>query len=206
MRMRIGLSKKDRKVLDRQRDMFWRETGAKTTTVKKPGDQPNATSHVRSVKLNPRVTIISQFKGPMKRVATTTGVLMIVFSVVDTKTKEELSCKAFGNLAKGILRNASIRAGAVVEMSGQFNLYRGRLEFVVSTHRVAAPINASSNPIVPAPLPKSEDIQCGHDGESEDQSISSAQNESRELEPASSSSEETRGVNGDKPNALPIGS
>ena len=56
---------------------------------------------------------------------------MIVFSVVDTKTKEELSCKSFGNMAKGILQNASIKAGAVVEMSGQFNLYRGRLEFVV---------------------------------------------------------------------------
>jgi len=52
--------------------------------------------------LSRKATIISQFKGPMKKVVTTTGVLMIVFSVVDAKTKEELSCKAFGKGAEAL--------------------------------------------------------------------------------------------------------
>jgi hypothetical protein len=216
--MRIGLSKKDRRVLDsHQWDRSWPGTGAKPTTVKKLGDQPKATSHVRSVKLNPSVTIISHFRGPMKKVATPTGVLMIVFPVVDAKTKEELSCKAFGKVAEALLRKTSIKAGVVLEMNGQFNLYRGRLEFVTESsfvYAAPAPGNATSNPIVPTPQPKSEDVQCGHNGESEDQSISSAQNGSRELGPESSpdplyqccpncSPDETR-VDSDDPNAPAI--
>jgi hypothetical protein len=220
MRMRIGISKKARKALDRhQRDMIWRGTGAKTTTVKKPGDQPNATSHLRSVKLNPSVTIIAEFKGPIKKVATTTGVLMIVFPVVDAKTKEILSCKAFGKLAEGILRDASITVGAVVEISGQFNLYRGRLEFVVESGAVCGvpdPGNPSSNPVISTSQSKSEDVQySGDDGKCKNESVDSAQSESRESEPESSpaslyqccpncSPSETTVVDGDNPKASPV--
>jgi hypothetical protein len=215
--MRIGLSKKDRRVLDsHQWDRSWPGTGAKPTTVKKLGDQPKATSHVRSVKLNPSVTIISHFRGPMKKVATPTGVLMIVFSVVDAKTKEELTCKAFGKLAEKILRKASIKAGAVLEMNGQFNLYRGRLEFVVedgATCGVPDPRNASPNPVIPALQSKSEDIQhSGQDGKSKHESIDSGQ---RESEPESSldslypccpncSPDEAKVVDGDNSNPSTI--
>ena len=111
---------------------------------------------------------------------------MIVFPVVDAKTKEILSCKAFGKLAEGILRDASITVGAVVEISGQFNLYRGRLEFVVesgTTHTVRAPRNASSSPIILTSQPKLDDVRCKQHGKSENETVSSAQSESRELEP-----------------------
>jgi hypothetical protein len=158
----------------------------------------------------------------MKKVATTTGVLMIVFLVVDTKTREELTCKAFGKLAEKILRKASVKAGAVLEMSGQFNLYRGRLEFVLEDGAVCAvpdPRNASQNPVIPVLQSKSEeDIQhadSGQDGKSKTESIdSAAQDESIESELESSpaslfqccpncSPDETR-VDCDKPSASAI--
>jgi hypothetical protein len=102
-------------------------------------------------------------------------------------------------------------------MNGQFNLYRVRLEFVVESgaaYRTAAPGNAPSNLVIPTSQLKPEDVQCGHDGESENESISSAQNESSELEPESSrdslhqccpncSPDETR-VDSDNPNASAI--
>jgi hypothetical protein len=42
-------------------------------------------------------------------------------------------CKAFGPIAERILRKAAIKSGAILESSGQFNLFTGNLEFTVKS-------------------------------------------------------------------------
>jgi hypothetical protein len=133
--MRVGYTKKEKNELERYHEGLRMLKSQAPSKKHRAGT--DAGSHSRSAKLDPSVTIISEFKGPTKELETANGTRMVIFSVIDTKTKGELRCKAFGTLAKRILQNASIRAGAVLEMSGQFDLYGGRLEFVVNSGRVA---------------------------------------------------------------------
>jgi hypothetical protein len=85
---------------------------------------------------------------------------MITFRVVDVTTKDALVCKAFGPIVERILRKAAIKSGAILESSGQFNLFNGNLEFTVKSGfvRLGDSTEIASDPAASQSDPGAEDL------------------------------------------------
>jgi hypothetical protein len=129
-------------------------------SAKSPNDK-KALPRMKTAAIGPHVTIVSKFKGPIKKVATASGVLMITFRVADVTTKEALVCKAFGPVAERFLRKATIKSGAIIESCGQFNLFDGNLEFTVKNGfvRLDDSTEIASDPAASQSDPGLEDLQ-----------------------------------------------